>query len=452
MSLNPYKGKTTGTEKHLTLTEDVLESEFANIAEQRYSLLGKFKDGKIDEAKFMDEDRELRLKGRKMLTQHQLSKGQETFDHLVVSGFFLDRHKNAVQAYNEVFGPFHKMMKEADASEAAGIPQSGEQRITGKTLMKVWNAAGDQVMSDAQSEENYTSLQVFYVEQPVSFLEVVPKTTIDQMDIREFREDDSKVEGDIASRAEAAALTQVDFGTKAVNRDLKSVGSHVKYTLELANDSNRRHFMPYMNARLLEKHRLAVEAHAIAPLGTAAANTSGKTYEARVGAGNGKGQNPTGILAETGIIDPGAQTNKTWDFAYINLINTTAIIPVLKNAYRPPSHILMNPQDYYEMLTIGTTSEGWFLSAPVSVNAPLGATIPTLFGIPVIIGWTLPKGTVVVANLMHTLLYTNGAIVQRDQGLDGNDLTKLERTIIMYCWMQQFSRFPNWICRFRVAQ
>ena len=422
-----YRNKTKGTEEHLQLTEEVLEAKYADIAEQRYLLIGRLQNKEINEQEFAEADRELRLTGMNMLNQHKLAQSQEGFDHLVMSGYFADRKRNAIHAYNTVFAPFAKMLKEADIADSVGSSANAQQKIKGKDILKVWAAAGGTVMSsDAQSEEMYTDLAVHYVEKPITFLNVVQKTTVDVMDIREFREDSSKVsaQGDsVTFRAEAASLTQSDFGTKSVTRELKSVGTFVKYTLETVNDQNRRHFMPYMNARLLQRHELVVE--------DAALNAAGS------------GNLATGMLQETGVLTSTAITKGAWTFATMNNV-ADHIGKVVDAAYRTPTHIIIHPTMFYKWLQVGSADAGWYMQAPVS-NLPLGASLPSLFGVPIIVSWALGKQAIVVGNLEETLLYTNGAIIQRDEGLEKDDLTKLMRTIIMYCWMQQFTRFPNWI-------
>ena len=424
---DPYKNKTKGTEEHLALTDQVLESAYADIADERFRLIGKLKDKKITEEKFSQSWRELQAKGMKLLSRHQLTKSQEGFDHLVTSGYFMKRRQNAVKAYNQVFAPFSNMMSDADQKQALG--RAGKEAvIPAKDVIRIWNAAGTITTSDATSTEDYTDMQVHYTEKPVNFLNVVQKRTITEQDIREFAEDSTKVEGTVGDNiAEKGTLALMDYGIKGVTRPLRTVGAYVEYTLQLANDSSRSHFMPYMNARMMEKHNLAIENAAINGLGTA--------------------NRPTGMLAESGITSHTAVATGAWTVTKVNAGFKDAINSIIDNHFKEATHIVVHPTVYYDLLAIGSDDYGWHLGAPVSVNAPLGGSIPTLFGVPIIVSYTLAKATYMVVNLEDTIVYTNGANIQRDEGLTGTQLTSLERTIVMYCFMNQFSRFAKAIVK-----
>ena len=416
-----FRNRTVGTEAHLALTDELLETEFSSIAEERFSLIGKLRSKEITAEQYAQADTELRTKGV-VAIQERLAGAQSKFDEMVLNGQFLNRGQNAIEVYNKVFGPFSKMMSDGLIADSTGNRSGAAMEIESKDLVKIWNAAGIVTTGDSASEELYTDLQVFYVEQPISLLNIIPKVALTQMDIREFREDSTKVEGAPASRGEGIILPLEDFGTKNVDRSLKSVGARVEYNIEIERDDNRRHFMPYLQTRVMEKHMLKVENMTL--LGT------------------GAGTNPTGIVIETGILTPDAIATGAWDFAKVNAFSTV-IQSILANAYKPPTHIILNPVTYYQLLTVGSATHGWFLRAPVSTNAPIGNSLPTLFGVPVVMAWTLPSSKFVVMDMSHTRLYTNGGTINRQMGTIGDQFAKLQRTIIAYCWMQQFSRFPN---------
>ena len=431
----PYRYKTRGTEAYLGLTDDVVNSEYSAIAEERFVLLGRFKSGEVTEIEFLNCNRELDARSRKLMTSAQLAQSKEKFDHMVMAGIFVDRRQNAIQAYNRVYAPFCKMMEKADL-EQIGVadgqilsnPAAGRTDIPAKDVVNMWQAAAMPMKTDsAQSEEDFTDLMVHYVEQPLTLLNVINKRTISEMDIREFREDSAKVEGKPAAIEEGTRLPLTDFGTKDDTRALTTVGARVQYTLMMANDSNRRHFMPYLNARLWEKHFLEVEKAVVK--------------------GDGNTNNPTGILTESGVVTNTAVASGAWTQSKVNSGFVTPMKTVIKNAYKPATHVIVHPSLYYDLISLGTDTEGWFLQSPVSVNAPIGANMATIFNVPLIQSFALLEGEYIVANMDNTLVYCNGAIAQRQEGTDGTDLSTLTRTIILYCWLNQYTRFPNHIVK-----
>ena len=421
-----------------TIIEDIgtVDEQLASIAEQRKSLVMKLQAKEITLAAYDDKELELRAKTLVIDPEGLGAK----FDEKVANETFATRNRNAVRAYRhsmKLLGSFTDELSKAMTVELATggtVPADIKPKaVTALDLVRIYNAVGNIASTDMAAEQTFTDPMVAYLENPLSFLNVIPKRTTTSMTIRDLQEDSAKVEGGYGAVAEGAGLPQIDFGTKEESRGLAVVGAYVVVRDEWLADTDRRHYLPYLNIRLVDKSRLFVEAQAVS--------------------GTGLNNQMTGVTIDGVISEIAADLAAgAWSRVHINSL-ATGMGTIWKDVKEPGQIVLIHPLDFVKALVTGSDQAGWFLGPPLGYTggAPAGRSMPTLFGMMVIPSFAVAEGTFFVMNLKHMYLMINGGEFNRQEGLAGADILKREKHIVLFTRGNCFSRYPKAIYKITQA-
>lgn len=412
---------------------DSVDEQVSALAEERKSLVSKLQSQEITLAEY--DDLELAIRAKSMVIDPE-GLGQK-FDDAVGKEIFATRNRNAVRAYktsmrliNSFVGHAAEQLTLEAASDGRIPAEIPDMTVKAADMITLYNAVGDIASSDAAAEQTFLDPMVAYIEQPLSYLNVVSKRSVTNQTIRDLQSDSTKEEGGFDEVAEGAALTQIDFGTKEVTRGLITSGAYMVVQQEWLSDTDRRHFLPYINARIIDKSRLRTEAQALK--------------------GTGTNNEATGVTIDGTILTGTAQAAGAFTRTHINEYATLMGL-VWDGIKKMPSVAIIHPKDFVKALTTGSDQAGWYLAPPLGYagGAPAGRSIPELFGMMVLPSFAVDEGEGYVMNLENIFLAINGGEYRREEGFVGSNLTKRQRTIVLYTFFNSFSRFPKAVAKWQ---
>ena len=210
------------------------------------------------------------------------------------------------------------------------------------------------------------------VRNPQNVLDLIDTINTDQFQYKYLEE--STFTNNSGATAEGSALGENALAFTEKTENIRKIGSFLPVTEELLADVSA--VQGYLDSRLQTMVQLAVTDQLLA--------------------GSGSGSNLTGLLNVSGI--------NTFDFSSFggNLKRIgqiyEAIIEIQKDSFLNPDAIIMNPADWYQVVTEvnAVTTSGSLNPLFVGAGEFGGAVGATLWGLPVVLDTTRPAGTAIV--------------------------------------------------------
>lgn len=432
-------------DKTLANIEKATLTKIADLEENLQSLDSKFKAKTISKEDYLEGKSNIcleleRAKGKAEGFKESLDKYVNDTGDVPLR----ENPKNEGKSFRTAFRAIHE-----GSVKAEDVELTGEQVIS-CLIRQPMGASANISTADGTKESIFQTQTVEYVKKPLDLFDMINKVGTETAELVFPIKDDTKAEGAITGRAEGAAFGRVDYGTDKVNRSMVSVGAYLSYNEEITIDRNQRHLLPYIEDNLLEDFRQYIQAQLYD--GTGSSNTP-TGFVKETSSNNSKNiqklpaeTRTTGTVNSSGVV---ASNGTTYDI--LDHIKKAATL-IWDKAANEANLILLNAYDLDKILAL-KDDNNFFQFIFNRVDAPLSASIPTLWGVPVLRSRVMDAKEYCVMNTQHTALYYLAHQPQRVRKniLVGSDALSNRMTTIIDTYLNQFTVRPEAILRFTQA-